>query len=81
MSKVPSDQKSQWVDLCTTFTLKLNGGQNLVSLITPVRKVVLTCRVVFFESECQATSDPEVKRSKVFCHTAFDAIDIRCGML
>ena len=62
MSNVPSDQKSQWVDLRATFTCGVIGGQNFLS---PVRMVVQTCRFVFLESECQVTFDPEVKRSKV----------------
>ena len=48
MSKVPSDQKSQWA--WPLYDLHVNSYRRskLVSLITPInRKVVLTCRVVF----------------------------------
>ena len=48
MSKVPSDQKSQYVNPCTTFTEGVIGGQNLALLITPVRKVLQVYSFVFW---------------------------------
>ena len=47
MSKVPSDQKSQYVDPCTTFTSDVIQGQSFVISITPVRKVVQVYSFVF----------------------------------
>ena len=57
----PSEQKSQWVDLCTTFTRGVIGGQNLALLITPVRKVVLTCHDFFGNQNVKLHLTPRSK--------------------
>ena len=58
MSNIPSDQKSQWVDLRATFTCGVIGGQNFLS---PVRMVVQTCRFVFWNRNVKLHLTPRSK--------------------
>ena len=61
MSKVPSDQKSQYVDPCTTFTSDVIQGQSFVISITPVRKVVQLYRVVLWIQHGKLHLTPRAK--------------------
>ena len=61
MSKVLSDQKSHYVDPCTTFTSDVIQGQSFVISITPVRKVIQVYSFVFWIQHGKLHLTPRAK--------------------